>query len=177
MFLCATVSENRCRGKQRLVESDGCWGETAVHPFRNLPSGTEVSGLPFYTFPALVVKIFITWFEIQHTGQVEHQSATLNSCCILCPSLGRRAETFGAFSDQNCLDTRICCCFNCGVIYSLAQFFFPSNFSAFPGPFIHNMVVLFYRNTVLRVTSSHFPCVCFGENETKCTSAPAGRQM
>lgn len=164
-------------GRQRFIESGGCWGETAVHPSWNLSSGTEVSGFPFYTFLALLVKTFIACFGIQHTGQVEHQSATLNSCCILCPSLGDRAETLGAFWDQNCLDTRICCFFNCGAICSLAQFFFPINFSAFPGPFIHNMVVLFYGNMVLRVTSSHFPCIYFGEIEIKCTSAPAVRQM
>lgn len=57
-----TFSGDRCRGRQRLIASGGCWGETALHPFWTCPSGTEVSGPPFCAFLALLVKSFIAYF-------------------------------------------------------------------------------------------------------------------
>lgn len=131
---------NRCRVRWRLVESEGCRGERAVHPSWVFPLGTEVPGPPFHGFPGLSAQSFIACFLIQHSGQVEHQSMTFNSCCILSPGLGRGDEILWAFSDQNCLSSQICCFFNCGRVgndgdFLVCKFFLLKWFFSVSRPF------------------------------------------
>lgn len=109
---------NRCRERWRLVESEGCWVERGVHPSWVFPSGTEIPGPQFHGFPGLSAQSFIACFWIQHSGQVEHQSMTFNSCCILSPGLASRAEILWVFSHQNYLDSHTCCFLNCGCMWN-----------------------------------------------------------